>query len=407
MAPGYESVRKMFEDNFNKGADESSQLCVYVDGEVVVDLWCSTTLSSYTGDTLTNVFSSTKSITAIAMACLVDLGLISYTDKICKHWPEFAENEKAEITIADLMRHEAGLANFDTSLGVEDTLRENIKKNCIGEVIARQKPVYPAGGKREYHAITRGWVANEIFRRVHPEGKTIGEFLEEKVARPLDIDVYIGVPAGLEKVYAPVHELKAGMMIRESLKPASTRAINIGFLELLKFMNLFRKLMAAASTTPTFKQFKDYNMKLLGPLYNIEEMRQGETSSANGNCSARGLAKLGAAMAGQGTLGGVTVLSNKAWQALHAEPTEVTIFGLLPTNFTQGGVNKFEEKGGVGRDGYYGWFGYGGSVFEWNPELKIGFGYTVTLLHWQDPFTNNKGRLLQQEVAKCVKNLKK
>merc|ERR1711953_321299 len=55
VAPGYESVREMFERNFSRGADETSQLCVYVGEEVVVDLWASTSLSSYTGDTLTNV----------------------------------------------------------------------------------------------------------------------------------------------------------------------------------------------------------------------------------------------------------------------------------------------------------------------------------------------------------------
>merc|ERR1712158_187685 len=99
-------------------------------------------------------------------------------------------------------------------------------------------------------------------------------------------------------------------MIRESLKPASSRGIGLGFLELMKTLNEFRKL--------------------LGPLYNIDVIRRGETSSANGNCSARGLAKLAAVMATKETLG-----------------------GLLETNFTQGGVNKFEEEGG--RDGYYGW----------------------------------------------------
>ena len=106
----------------------------------------------------------------------------------------------------------------------------------------------------------------------------------------------------------------------------------------------------------------------------------------------------------QGTLGGVIVLGEAAWRALHAEATPAVIVEVIDTNFTQGGVNKFEEDGG--RDGYYGWFGYGGSVFQWNPNLKIGFGYTPTLLHWQDPFTNHKGRLLQQEVVKCVQNLK-
>ena len=401
-APGYEKVREMFERNFSRGADQTAQLCVYVGEEVVVDLWASTSQSAYTGDTLTNVFSSTKSITAIAMAALVDLGLINYSDKICQHWPEFAENEKGDVTIADLMRHEAGLANFDTPIDMEDTLRENIKRNCVGEVIARQKCVYPEGGKREYHAITRGWVANEIFRRVHPEGKTIGEFVDEKFARPLEADIYIGVPASREQDYAPVGEIEIKKVIRESLKPASSRAIEIGFLELMKIMNIFRKLMGSAK--PIFKQYKDHDMKLIGPLYNIDVLRRGETSSANGNCSARGLAKLGAVMANQGTLGGLTLLSNKAWQALHSEATHAPIFGVVDTNFTQGGVNKFEEDGG--RDGYYGWFGYGGSVFQWHPDLKIGFGYTTALLHWED-VANGIGRNLQQEVVKCVQNLKK
>ena len=96
-------------------------------------------------------------------------------------------------------------------------------------------------------------------------------------------------------------------------------------------------------------------------------------------------------------------LSPSAWQEMHNFPTEGSTFG-MKTNFTQGGVNKFEEEGG--RDGYYGWFGYGGSVFQWHPDLRIGFGYTPTLLHWQDA-TNSIGRNFQQEVVKCVQNLQK
>ena len=145
LAPGYESVRRMLEDNFKSGSEENSQLCVYVDGEVVVDLWGSTALAAtqhaFTADTVTNVFSSTKSLTAICIAMLVDRGgtnyrvvvvvevcpkssgmtiftsgMLKYSDKICSHWPEFAENGKSEITIADLMRHESGLASLDQSI---------------------------------------------------------------------------------------------------------------------------------------------------------------------------------------------------------------------------------------------------------------------------------------------------
>ena len=72
VSPGFETVKEMFEKNFRRGAEESAQLCVYVGEEKVVDLWCSVSDPNYTGDTLTNVFSSTKSLTAIAMASLED-----------------------------------------------------------------------------------------------------------------------------------------------------------------------------------------------------------------------------------------------------------------------------------------------------------------------------------------------
>ena len=403
MAPGYESVKVMFEENFRRGSDESSQLCVYVGEELVVDLWSSSSLPSYTGDTLTNVFSSTKSVTSIVMACLVDQGLMEYSDKISKHWPEFAENEKGDITIADLMRHEAGLANLDESLDVHDTLRENIKKNAIGEVIARQK--CQRQEKREYHALTRGWIANEIFRRVHPEGKTIGEYLEAEISKPLDADVFVGVPGSREEDYAQVRNFELQKMICESMK-CGTKATDLNFIQLMSLLNKIRKMLQEGSETPPFKPYKDVDMDI-DAMMNIDIVRRGESSSANGNCSARGLAKLGAAMANKGTFKGVKILGDKGWQALHADPTFSAMYddGMdVPTNFTQGGINKFEVVGGGGRDGYYGWAGFGGSVFQWNLEHKIGFAYTCTLLHWED-LVNEKGKRLQEEVIKCVKNL--
>jgi len=74
--------------------------------------------------------------------------------------------------------------------------------------------------------------------------------------------------------------------------------------------------------------------------------------------------------------------------------------------FTQGGVCQFEDEVSQGRGGYFGWMGFGGSVFQWHPELKIGFGYVPTLLTWID-LANNKGRLLQEEVRKCAAALNK
>ena len=90
----------------------------------------------------------------------------------------------------------------------------------------------------------------------------------------------------------------------------------------------------------------------------------------------------------------------------------------LHTNFTQGGINYFtphqkeNPSYGIGlkseglRDGFVGWMGFGGSVFQWHPDLKIGFAYTPTYLQVLD-LNNNRARMLQQEVVKCAKNLNK
>ena len=135
---------------------------------------------------------SMQSLTAICMAMLVDQGLLSYHDKISQHWPEFGQNGKESTTVAELMRHEAGLAAFDTSLQPSDLQTEAIKSNSVGAVVERQTPCFPATGRRQYHAVTRGWVANELFRRVQPQGLTIGEFLREHVSKPLESRVFIG-----------------------------------------------------------------------------------------------------------------------------------------------------------------------------------------------------------------------
>ena len=254
-----------------------------------MDLWGSVTQSPYTADSLTNVFSSTKSLTAIALASLHDKGLLEYTDKISQHWPEFGQNGKENITVADLMRHEAGLAYLETPLRIEDTLSENIKKNAVGSIIEKEKHHYPETGTREYHALTRGWIANELFRRVDKEGRTVGEYLAQNVSGPLKADVFIGVKDNRLQDYVDCKEFKLSTLIKESIKTDLILggAVDIGIIDLFKILNAFRKL--SDGIKPAFVQHKDHDMSKLGEVFNIDIVRRGETSSANGNCSARGL----------------------------------------------------------------------------------------------------------------------
>lgn len=207
----------------------------------MVDLWGSIKDKDFTGDSITNVFSSTKSLAAIVLASLVDRGLLNYSDKISQHWPEFGKNGKEDVTVADLMRHEAGLASFDTSLTPEDFSREGIKANKVGEVVARQEQDFPAdGNRRQYHAVTRGWVINEVFRRVDPSGSTIGEYLETNVSQPFKASVHIG--GSPSATYTDTEPLSVAYAVSQSFIPqALGRAVDPNFFQMLELFNMFRK----------------------------------------------------------------------------------------------------------------------------------------------------------------------
>jgi len=141
----------------------------------------------------------------------------------------------------------------------------------------------------------------------------------------------------------------------------------------------------------------------------------GETPSANTHASARGLARLAAMMADKGSFEGKEFMSTTAWEALHAVATEADM-GSLSTRFTQGGVASFTKvsnpssplESGLnnGREGFFGWMGLGGSLFQWHPEFRIGFGYVPTSLNVLD-IVNERGKSYQAEMLKCVDKLKR
>jgi CubicO group peptidase (beta-lactamase class C family) len=311
------------------------------------------------------------------------------------------------------MRHEAGLANFDTSLDMKDLFAENIKQNAVGRIIEQHAPSFAGagGGKRQYHGLTRGWIANELFRRVDPAARTIGEYLREEISGPLNADVIIGVKQEEMARVAEVEPLRFGDHMRKSMVSPSGRSV------VHSFWQLSRRIMAMApammrgrkdAPPPPFA-----GRSMLG-FFNDPDFAKGETPSANANCSARGLAKVAAMMAAGGSFEGRQYLSPQAWQAMHEHPLEAKLGTLLTTRFTQGGVDRYvpctadsstlERQFNEGREGFFGWMGLGGSIFQWHPELEIGFAFVPTSLHILD-FLNERGKRYQAEVLKCVQKI--
>lgn len=415
VAPGFESVKEVYEHEIQTMAEKNTQLCVYYKGERVVDLWASATNDArFSPDSIINVFSSGKSLEAIAMAALVGKGLLDYKAKIVDYWPEFGANGKAELTVADVMRHEGGMAAFNTSLDAEDLLAENIKENRVGKLIEVHPLRFRKGdrNKREYHAITRGWIVNEIFRRVDPRGRTVGEFLREEISGPLEADAIIGVKEAELSRISKVWPLGLAFQFLQSLKPRILgRKIKHNFFQILGRLLRLIPSMRHGTTRGAPAPYK--GMKRIG-FFNERLVAMGETPSAAANCSARGLAKIAAMMSAGGKWAEREYLSEEAWKAMHADPVEADI-GFGSTHFTQGGVNLFTETGpkstrlerafSVGREGFYGWMGLGGSIFQWHPRYEIGFGFVPTSLHVLD-FLNERGKVYQAEVLRCVEKLK-
>ncbi len=423
VKPGFESVKKLFRQQFLDGRGENSQVCVYHNGEKVVDLWGTAVGDrDFDGNSIMTIFSSTKSVAAIVFACLVDKGLVQYDQKIAKYWPEFAKNGKEDITVEQLLRHEAGLGQWIGKFKFEDLLTENIKKNAIGKVVEEESCHFPPekmNTKREYHGMSRGWILNEIFRRVEPSGRTIGEYLKDEIAGPLDLNVYIGAPDEGKRNHDLTCRGMGSTMLHSVLPSFISKKVEVSAGQLMAIGRLVKEHSSDNPKSDDRKMFpiegldgKDEHPVTLKDVEDQIIMRRGETPSSNGACSARGLAKLGACILNGGELDGVRIMSKEGCDNMHKNPVDAkdALMMGVHTNFTQGGLNVYQShpenpKGISGmcdiRQGFVGWHGFGGSVFQWHPETKVSFSYVPTQLAWYD-FANCRGGELQQEVLKCV-----
>ena len=236
----YEPVKEKLRDMLKNGLEDNLQLCVYVDGKCVIDLYGSATGDmnydaekiqvcrkshspsniSHNNNLLQTIFSSGKSFESVALAILYDKGLFEYEDKVTKYWPEFGQNGKEDIKISDVCQHRTGLANFFVSPSIRNTWTENIKKNNLGALIEKLKPNYPQlekhGSKCEYHAFTRGWIINEIIRRIDPKHRTMDEIFREEV----NIDgIHITLEENETQKLVSLTQLGVSSTLIESMKP--------------------------------------------------------------------------------------------------------------------------------------------------------------------------------------------
>ena len=197
VSRGYEAVRDAFAENFSRRREIGAACCVYHQSEKVVDLWGGVrnraTGEPWEENTMALVYSATKGLAAMSLAVAHSRGWLDYDELVCTYWPEFAQNGKDEITVRQLLAHQAALFALDEPL--DRTLVGDLDR--LAEVLARQKPAWKPGTRQAYHAVTIGFYEGELLRRVDARRRSLGQFFQDEIATPLGLDFYIRLPESI------------------------------------------------------------------------------------------------------------------------------------------------------------------------------------------------------------------
>lgn len=187
----FSALRDILSTNIDSGHDVGASVAVVWNGEMVVDLWGGWVDKEHSSpwgrDTITNVWSSTKTQMALCALMLVDRGLLDLDAPVANYWPEFAANGKEKVLVRHLLSHTSGVSGWDQPITVEDLY--DWEKSTAK--LAAQAPWWEPGAHSGYHALNQGHLVGEVIRRV--TGKKLGQFFRDEVAGPLGLDFHIGL----------------------------------------------------------------------------------------------------------------------------------------------------------------------------------------------------------------------
>ncbi len=324
--------------------------CVYRNGHPLVRLYGGSTEqrtapselihTNWDPSTMAVVFSGTKGVVAIVAALLVDQGLLDVRRPVAHYWPEFAAAGKERVTVAQILSHTVGLIYVEAEPAGHWADLDN---GANAALLAEQAPLWKPGTQVAYHAITYGYLMNEIFLRV--TGRSAGQLIDEFIRRPLDLDIYLGLPAELESRVAPVFRAE-GYAISTYLTDPERRKI----VERMYSKSLLGKTLRANSV----------------------EMHRAESAAGGAIATADGMAALYSHLAA-GTLISPRTLED----ATTTWSSGIDVINDRPLRFGLG----FELADPIGSYGPeesgFGHSGAGGSLHGAWPKRNIGFSFHI------------------------------
>ena len=329
-------LRAAFEACFALGQHGGSVAVVHR-GVLVAELWGGSAdaagARAWQQDTLVNVWSCTKGVAAVAMAMLVDRGLVDYDQPMARYWPEFAAGGKGDITVGECLSHQGGLDGLSVPMDIAGLYAGA----PYAQALAAMAPLWPPRSRSVYHAISLGTLVSEPLRRVSGQG--FGAFLRDQIAGPLGADMFVGLPEAEEARVAEVIE-----------GPGVTDGIAV----------------VLAGQYPSAWQ----NPSIQPTEPNTRSWRAAEIPGANGQATAKAMALI----YGDLVSGSSKLLSPRAL----AEATKLRRIGMDAATETPvaygAGFGLMQQDA---RDGSFGHSGWGGSFGFADPTAQFGMGYTT------------------------------
>ena len=340
----FRGVRDAIGDTLEQGLDVGACATVMVDGEVVADVWGGfadeARTTPWERDTITNVWSTTKTMAALCALILADRGELDFNAPVSTYWPEFKAGGKERVEVRHLLSHTAGLSGWQEPMAGAD-LYDWEKATSL---LAAQEPWWEPGTASGYHAITQGYLVGEVVRRV--TGQTIGSFFAAEVAGPLGADFHIGL--------APEHDSRVARVIPPpplGIEGADPSSIAVRTL-----------------SNPPLSAEQSWE----------EGWRRAEIPAAGGHGNARSVAAVQSVLACGGESGGARLLSEKGCRAVMQEQSYGTDLVLgIPIRFGMGyGLTSAEMPLGPNDTTCF-WGGWGGSLVVVDLDARMVTTYVM------------------------------
>ncbi len=342
----FEKLSEILSNSIDSGDDLGASVSVTIEGETVVDLWGGHAdpekTKPWEQDTITNVWSSTKTMTSLCALILIERGGIDPDEPVATYWPEFAQNGKEQIPVKALMSHTSGVSGWAQPVEVTDIY--DWEKST--SMLAAQEPWWEPGTASGYHALNQGHLVGEVVRRV--SGKQLGKFFADEVAGPLNLDFHIGLD--------PSHFHRVSNVVPPPPLPFDLESMDMN--------------------SPAVKT-------MTGPAPVAEtawtdEWRQADIGAANGHGNARSLARGQAVVANGGTVDGVQLLSPATIDRIfevQADGIDVVLGEQLKFGIGYGLKSSSSPQIPDGKVCF--WGGWGGSSIIVDTERRISFAYVM------------------------------